>query len=94
MPPSPSLSARNTKEHDFTEITKTNTQKINDKTPNILSDVMGNPDKDSRNAYKGLVPISPNTTPSAASDRNKNLLLSGEDTSLSFSKLIYLRVSF
>src|SRR5512140_3810438 len=68
MPPSPLLSRRMTYATYFTEMTMTRTQNTSERTPSTLGTVGVTeffPRKDARNAYIGLVPISPNTTPSA-----------------------------
>jgi hypothetical protein len=75
MPPSPSLSARNKITKYLMEMTKINDQNIKDSTPKILSESIATPLSDSRNAYKGLVPISPYTTPKAAKDKDGKLVV-------------------
>src|SRR5688572_2253407 len=67
-PPSPRLPARVTKVMYFPLTTSIKDQKISDKTPRTLL-VLSSAGRyliESRSAYSGLVPISPNTTPSAA----------------------------
>ena len=68
MPPSPRLSARITTPRYLTEITSTRAQKTSDSTPSTSPGVgrtLCTPVKHSLMAYRGLVPISPYTTPSA-----------------------------
>src|SRR4029077_16040801 len=67
VPPSPSLSARMTIKTYLTATTRMTAQKINDNTPKMTIEFSELPDAlmDSRNAYMGLVPMSPKTTPSA-----------------------------
>ena len=68
-PPSPSLSAISTSSTYFSEITIVTAQKIIDSTPSTASGAVPmpcGPPRLSRNAYSGLVPMSPYTTPSAA----------------------------
>ena len=68
MPPSPPLSARITNSTYFTDTVKMSDQKTSESTPRTLAWVTGiacRPSKHSRSAYNGLVPMSPNTTPSA-----------------------------
>jgi hypothetical protein len=58
-------------------ITITNAQNTNESTPSTLSCVGFTPwgwEKHSFNAYKGLVPISPYTTPKAPIERYKKYL--------------------
>ena len=78
MPPSPLLSARRIKVTYSRDITSINTQKITDSTPRILpgsnAKAWWPALKHSRSAYKGLVPISPNTTPSAPSIKGQDRL--------------------
>ena len=62
MPPSPLLSARITTSRYFTEITSSSDQNIRDSTPSMSAGVTATglaPKKQSRTAYRGLVPISP-----------------------------------
>ena len=68
-PPSPLLSAFNTTLTYLSKMTRTKDQKISDRTPNTCSGVTAIPGvvKQADMAYSGLVPMSPNTTPSAAS---------------------------
>src|ERR1700688_3302160 len=68
-PPSPLLSALSTTPTYLSRITRTKDQKISDSTPKMCSGVTAicGPVKQADTAYSGLVPISPNTTPSAAS---------------------------
>ena len=63
VPPSPLLSARNRIKHVFDVTTMISAHRISDSTPSTMSRVTG-PDSAaaitaSRNAYSGLVPISP-----------------------------------
>ena len=70
MPPSPRLSARIMKATYLTDTTIMRAQTISDKMPNILTSVRGTgcapTEKTSFMVYRGLVPMSPKTTPSAA----------------------------
>ena len=69
MPPSPRLSARRMNPTYLTVTTMVSDQKIRDTTPNRLISfraIACGPLKHSRTAYKGLGPMSPYTTPSAA----------------------------
>jgi hypothetical protein len=62
MPPSPWLSARITNSRYFTDTVINSDQMISDSTPSTLPTVTGmacRPEKHSRSAYNGLVPISP-----------------------------------
>ena len=71
-PPSPRLSARSTKLTYFTVITRVSAHTISERMPNTLSRVGWSPYsglKHSLIEYRGLVPISPYTTPSAVSVR-------------------------
>src|SRR5512145_2305340 len=68
-PPSPSLSAFSTSSTYLSEMTIVTAQKIIDSTPSTVSGALPipwGPTRLSRNAYSGLVPMSPYTTPSAA----------------------------
>ncbi len=68
MPPSPRLSARISTVRYLTLTTITSDQTNSDSTPSTLSRVTATacePAKVSCSAYSGLVPRSPNTTPSA-----------------------------
>ena len=70
MPPSPLLSARKTYATYLSETISVSAQKISDRMPITFAGVTAMPYsllKHSRMAYSGLVPISPYTTPSAAS---------------------------
>jgi hypothetical protein len=72
MPPSPLLFARITKKTYFKVTTNMNAQKIMDKTPMMDSGVSAIPAAGSKQdfkAYKGLVPMSPKTTPMAIKDK-------------------------
>src|SRR4051812_6200554 len=72
MPPSPRLSARMISTTYFSDTTTISAQKIVDRPPRMLSVVSAMPwsgENVSFTAYSGLVPMSPNTTPSAASVR-------------------------
>src|SRR6185369_14752357 len=67
-PPSPRLSARSTIATYLTEMISTSDQRISDRMPRMFCSVNGMPCsgfRHSRNAYSGLVPMSPKTTPSA-----------------------------
>ena len=68
-PPSPWLSARRINATYFSETTTVNVQNTSDKMPRMLSGVSGTRPwaKTSFSAYSGLVPMSPYTTPMAAS---------------------------
>ena len=71
MPPSPSLSARSTK-HTYLMVTmRTSTQTMQEMTPVMSSRLSGtalpSSMKTVRSTYKGLVPMSPKTTPRAES---------------------------
>ena len=69
VPPSPRLSARITSTTYLSDTTITSDQKMVDRPPKMLAGVSGMPcagEKVSLTAYSGLVPMSPNTTPSAA----------------------------
>ena len=69
MPPSPRLSARRMNPTYLTVTTTVSDQKISEATPNRFTSFRAMacwPLKHSRTAYKGLVPMSPYTTPSAA----------------------------
>jgi hypothetical protein len=69
VPPSPRLSARITSTTYLSDTTMTSDQKMVDRPPKMLVGVSGMPcagEKVSFTAYNGLVPMSPNTTPSAA----------------------------
>ena len=69
VPPSPRLSARITSTTYLSDTTITSDQKMVDSPPKMLAWVSGMPcagEKVSFTAYSGLVPMSPNTTPSAA----------------------------
>ena len=71
MPPSPLLSARITKPTYLIVMTTTSDQKTSESTPRTFASVGATPcapPKHSRIAYSGLVPMSPYTTPIAASD--------------------------
>jgi hypothetical protein len=61
MPPSPLLSARRMKVAYLTETTRISDQKISDSTPSTFSRPTATPcwPNASRNAYSGLVPMSP-----------------------------------
>src|SRR5690606_31898861 len=70
MPPSPSLSARSTYATYLTDTTTTSAQNTSEHAPTTFDVVTGRwwpcePWNVSRSAYSGLVPMSPNTTPSA-----------------------------
>ncbi len=70
VPPSPWLSARSTTVAYFTHTTRISAHVISDRMPSTCSGVGVKPRpavKHCLNAYSGLVPMSPNTTPSAAS---------------------------
>ena len=57
------------------ETTITSDQTINEAAPTKLAGLIGAPwcaEKHSRNAYSGLIPISPNTTPSAPSTSSQS----------------------
>ena len=73
MPPSPWLVARITTIRYFTFTVSMSAQKMSDSTPrmNVAWNSCAAPwcVMHSFSAYSGLVPMSPNTTPSAASDR-------------------------
>jgi hypothetical protein len=72
MPPSPLLSARMINTTYLTDTTITSAQKISDSTPSTLAAVTGIPCvpwKASLMVYRGLVPMSPYTTPIAATAR-------------------------
>ena len=69
MPPSPRLSARIMNTTYFSVTTMISAQEISDSTPSTLSWLPATgwlPLNASRMAYSGLVPISPKTTPIAA----------------------------
>ena len=70
IPPSPRLSARITNATYLTDTIMMSAQTISDNMPYILASVSGTGCVPTENTslivYKGLVPISPNTTPSAA----------------------------
>ncbi len=69
MPPSPSLSARITTARYLTQITSTSDQNMSDSRPSTLASSNGTGcrlSNASRMAKSGLVPMSPNTTPMAA----------------------------
>ena len=69
VPPSPRLSARITSTTYLSDTTITSDQKMVDRPPKMLAGLSGMPctgEKVSFTAYSGLVPMSPNTTPSAA----------------------------
>ena len=68
-PPSPWLSARITYSRYFTVTTSISAQKIKDTTPYTASGLVPETCRVSFRAYSGLVPMSPNTTPVAASPR-------------------------
>lgn len=73
MPPSPRLSACMMNTRYFAVTTTSSAQRMSDRMPYTLLGVTGMPysgRKHSRSAYNGLVPMSPYTTPSAASVRN------------------------
>ena len=62
IPPSPRLSARMTNHRYFTVTTKVIAQKTSERIPSTFSWVAGTecvPEKHSRSAYSGLVPMSP-----------------------------------
>ena len=67
MPPSPWLSARITSARYLIEMTTMSAQNAIEASPSALVSTTGRSwcSNDSRNAYSGLVPMSPNTTPSA-----------------------------
>src|SRR5664279_1733450 len=68
IPPSPSLSALKIINKYFMLMTRIKDQKIKDKIPKTFSSVTFipcGPAKQTRIAYKGLVPISPKTIPKA-----------------------------
>src|SRR5512138_1445116 len=70
MPPSPRLSARMMSSTYFRVTTTISAQKMVDRPPRMFSGVSAMPcvgENVSFTAYSGLVPMSPNTTPSAAS---------------------------
>src|SRR4051812_48576247 len=72
MPPSPRLSARNTSVTYFRETTIIKVQKMAETPPRMLSGVSAMPWAGlnvSFAAYRGLVPMSPYTTPRASSVR-------------------------
>ena len=73
MPPSPLLLARMMKVMYLIETTAMSDQKIIDNTPSMFkifsSRILFPIEKISRIEYRGLVPISPKTTPRAAKDR-------------------------
>src|SRR5262245_13165968 len=69
-PPSPLLSKRSTNETYLTDTISVTAQKMSESTPNTLASVSGRrcaPPNASLKAYSGLVPMSPNTTPTAPS---------------------------
>ena len=69
-PPSPLLSARMISTTYLSDTTIISAQKIVDMPPRMLAALSAMPwsgEKVSFTAYRGLVPMSPNTTPSAAS---------------------------
>ena len=69
MPPSPRLFARIMKNTYLAVTTMISAQKISDNTPSTLSAVAASPYlglNASRMVYRGLVPMSPKTTPMAA----------------------------
>ncbi len=62
MPPSPPLSARMTNSRYLIDTVTMSDQKISESTPSTFSGVTGiacTPEKHSRSAYSGLVPMSP-----------------------------------
>src|SRR5688572_16009855 len=72
VPPSPLLSARITSTTYLSDTTSISAQKMVDRPPRMLVVFRSMPrpgEKVSFTAYSGLVPMSPNTTPSAASVR-------------------------
>src|SRR6185312_6947162 len=76
MPPSPRLSARMMNDRYFTLTTSVSAHTTSDNAPYTLGAVGAIPLdglKHSLIAYSGLVPMSPNTTPSAVSDMIANL---------------------
>ena len=79
IPPSPRLSARIIKATYFTDTTIMSAQTMSDKMPYIFTSVRGTgwvpTENTSLIVYKGLVPISPNTTPRAASVSAESLVL-------------------
>ena len=79
MPPSPRLSARIINATYLTETTMMSAQTISDNMPNIFASVSGTgcvpAENTSLMVYKGLVPMSPKTTPRAARVRAESLVL-------------------
>ena len=76
-PPSPRLSARSMLTRYLKETRKVRLQKISERIPLTFSGVRATrwvPEKHSFKAYRGLVPMSPNTTPSAEKDRTPSAL--------------------
>ena len=72
MPPSPLLSARMMNTTYLSDTTMISAQKTNDKIPMTLGAVAASgwwPANTSFKVYSGLVPMSPNTTPMAATDK-------------------------
>ncbi len=72
MPPSPRLSARMMNTTYLSDTTRISDQNTSDSTPNTLvsfSAMACGPWKASRMVYSGLVPMSPKTTPTAATAR-------------------------
>jgi hypothetical protein len=71
-PPSPLLSARRMMPTYLTLMTSVSDQKIRESTPSTFGPVTlcaPRPSKQARSEYSGLVPMSPNTTPIAATDK-------------------------
>ena len=88
MPPSPSLSAFITNKRYLIVTTSTNDQTIRERMPKTLSGVTVNPCdswKHSRSAYRGLVPMSPYTTPMAATASE----MGGEDSLVCFGMCFF-----
>jgi hypothetical protein len=77
MPPSPWLSARSTKIRYLMTTTSTIDQKKSEITPSTESCVASWCMNDSRTAYRGEVPMSPYTTPSAPRDSAASARLLG-----------------
>ncbi len=75
MPPSPWLSARITSARYLTEMMTTSAQNTTEATPYALAWVTARSacSNDSRNAYNGLVPMSPYTIPRAPNARGSKL---------------------
>ena len=76
MPPSPWWSARMTKHRYLTVTTMTSAQNMSDRIPNRSATLDLAPPaaiRHSFNVYSGLVPMSPNTTPSAPSTKAASL---------------------